>query len=63
MREQLLVLFGHVYVFLHQEEIGSPATVSKQVGILSDQSKNVYLQVELDSVVEFGNLSSVQHTG
>ena len=43
--EQLLVLFGDVDVFLHQDEIGSPATVSKLMGILSDPSKRAYLQV------------------
>ena len=52
--EQLLVLFGDVDVFLHQDEIGSPATVSKLVGILSDPNKKLYLQIELASVVDFG---------
>ena len=41
MMEQLLVLFEDVNVFLHQDETGSLATMSKLTGILSDPSKKV----------------------
>ena len=52
--EQLLVQFGDVDIFLHHEDIGSPATLSKLIGVFSDQSKNTYLQIELASVVDYG---------
>ena len=46
--------FGDVDRFLHQEEVGSPATLAKLRSILSDPNKNVYLQIELASVVDYG---------
>ena len=49
-----MIQFGDVLPFLNQGEIGSPATFSKLIGILSDQSKNVYLQIELAAVVDAG---------
>ena len=53
MMEQLLVLFGDVDVFLHREEIGSPATVSTLIGSFTNPKKTEYLQLELGSVVDF----------
>ena len=45
--------FGDVDLFLHQEEVGSPETLSKSC-ILSDSNKNAYLQIELALVVDYG---------
>lgn len=36
------------------DEIGSPAAISKLIAVLSDQSKNVYLQNKLAAVVDAG---------
>lgn len=49
-----MLQFGDVLPFLSHEEIGSPATISKLTGILSDQGKSVYLQIELAVVVDAG---------
>ena len=49
-----MIQFGDVLPFLNNEEIGSPATISKLTAILSDQSKNIYLQIELAVVVDAG---------
>jgi hypothetical protein len=49
-----MVQFGDVATFLNLKEIGSPATVSKLTSILSDQSKSVYQQIELATVVDSG---------
>ena len=46
--------FGDVLPFLSNEEIRSPATISKLTAILSDQTKNMYLQIELAAVVDAG---------
>ena len=52
--KQLMIQFGDVGTFLNQEEIGSPASVAKLTNILCDQTRNVYLQIELASVVDCG---------
>ena len=56
MMEQVLVQFGDVHVepFLQHEEIGSAPPYPNSKGILSDLSKEVYLKVELASVVDYG---------
>ena len=46
--------FGDVDLFLHQEEVGSPATLAKLISILSDFNKNVYLQIQLAAVADYG---------
>lgn len=46
--------FCDMMPFLSREEIGSPATTSKLIGILSNQGKSVYLQIELAAVVDAG---------
>ena len=51
---ELVIQLGDVLPFLSNEEIGSPATISKLTAILSDQSKNVYLQIKLAAVVDAG---------
>ena len=50
--------------FLQREEIGSPATISKLKGIISEPSKEVYLKVELASVVDYGKpfVTAIYHT-
>ena len=55
-----MIQLGDVLPFLSNEEIGSPATISKLTAILSDQSKNVYLQIKLAAVVDVGKISSRQ---
>ena len=47
-----MIQFGDVLTFLSNEEIGSPATISKLTAILSNQSKKVYLQIELAALVD-----------
>lgn len=47
-----MIQVGDVPPFLNNEEIGS--TISKLTAILSDQSKNVHLQIELAAVVDAG---------
>jgi hypothetical protein len=55
--EQVLEQFGDLDPFLRRDDIGSPATLSKLRGIISDSGncgKKVYHQIELASVVDYG---------